>query len=95
MTNGNEVPQDVQHGLPPSSDPFHADNYNEIEFTQLSKIYDVLMTLVQLQNPTAAARLQEAHAKGVLVGPSPVFSGEFLYDTANLTKGTADAADIG
>jgi len=73
------------------ADPFSATNYPEIQFTQLSKIYDALMTLIQLQNPTAAARLQEAHSKGVLVGPSPVFSGEFLWDTANIQNTTASA----
>lgn len=77
-----------QHGLPPSQDPFHPDNYNEIQFTQLSRIYDVLLTIVQLENPTAAARLIEAHSKGTLVAPAPLFSGEFLFNTANAPKST-------
>lgn len=74
----NEVP--VEQG---SQNPFSEENYPEIQFTQLSRIYDVLMTLVQLQSPTAAERLVEAHSKGTLVAPSPLFSGEFLFDSAN------------
>ena len=66
-------------------DPFSEDNYRIIQFVQLSRIYDALVTLIQIQDPTAAAHLLEVHAQGGLVAPSPDYSGEFLWDTANST----------
>lgn len=60
--------------------PFVGTNYNIIQFTQLSRIYDVLMTLVQIQDPTAALRLISAHAEGILLSPSPQYTGQFVAD---------------
>lgn len=59
-----------------------------IQFTQLSRIYDVLMTLVQIQSPTAAMALLEAHSEGKLVNPSPQYTGEFLFDSLNSNNNT-------
>ena len=63
--------------------PFEGSEYNMVQFVQLSRIYDVLMTLVQIQSPTACERLLEAHAEGHLVNPSPQYTGEFLFDSLN------------
>ena len=71
-------------------DPFTGDSYNMVQFVQLSRIYDVLMTLVQLQNPTAAERLLAAHANGDLVNPSPQYTGDFLFDALNQEEPTAE-----
>ena len=66
-----------------NTDPFKGAEYNMVQFVQLSRIYDVLMTLVQISSPTAAERLLAAHAEGHLVNPSPQYTGEFLFDSLN------------
>lgn len=37
------------------------------------RIYDVLMTLIQLQDPDACAKLHDIHAAGKIMGPFPSF----------------------
>lgn len=62
---------------------FTGENYNIVQFVQLSRIYDVLMTLVQIDSPAAAEKLLAAHSEGHLVNPSPQYTGEFLFDSLN------------
>lgn len=64
--------------------------YNLINFVQLSRIYDVLMTLVQIQDPAAAERLLATHAEGHLVNPSPQYTGEFVFDSLNAAQSEQD-----
>ena len=71
-----------------NGDPFSGSEYNMVQFVQLSRIYDVLMTLVQIQDPTAASRLLEAHAEGHLVSPSPQYTGDFIFDAVNAALST-------
>ena len=71
-------------------DAFHGAQYNMVQFVQLSRIYDVLMTIVQLQDPTAAENLLGAHGQGKLVNPSPQYTGEFMWDTLNIENRPQD-----
>lgn len=76
LSNANEASSNEQL----EENPFTGVNYNMIQFVQLSRIYDVLMTLVQIQNPNAAQALLDYHRNGDLMGPSPVYTGEFIAD---------------
>lgn len=60
--------------------PFTGVSFNMLMFVQLSRVYDTLMTLVQIQSPAAAEALLEYHRKGVLLGPTPAYTGEFVAD---------------
>lgn len=53
------------------------------QFILSARIYDVLMALLQKQDPEYALDLLEMHAKGIIVGSAPSFNGAFLTDMMN------------
>jgi hypothetical protein len=53
------------------------------QFILSARIYDVLMALLQKQDPEYALDLLEMHSKGIIVGSAPSFNGAFLTDMMN------------
>lgn len=64
-------------------DAFSADNIGVVGFITNARILDCLYALLRVQDPAAHTELLEAHAQGLLLGPSPVFQGLFLTDEVN------------
>ncbi len=44
-------------------------------YIQTSRLYDVMMTLLGLQNEQAALELATRHEQGILIGPAPALKG--------------------
>lgn len=65
------------------NDPLSPHNAPGISLIVLMRVYDVLMGLYTEANPDQARTLMEIHAAGSLLGPSPVFNGEFMSDIIN------------
>lgn len=59
-------------------DPFHKDNVGTVNAIMLMRIYDVLMGLYTETNPAAAHALLEMHTDGIIFGPMPSLSGQFI-----------------
>lgn len=64
-------------------DAFAPQNIGPITYITLARIYDVLVAILAVQSPERHRDLLEAHAKGLLLGPSPVFEGIFVTDEIN------------
>jgi hypothetical protein len=47
------------------------------------RLYDVLLSLLTGAYPELAKNLMQTHLEGKLVGPPPLFGGEFLTETEN------------
>jgi hypothetical protein len=45
-------------------------------YIQTSRIYDVLVTLLAIQNPDEAMQLLEQHKEGIIVTPVPALKGD-------------------
>lgn len=71
-------------------DPFSDEHVGTVQAITLMRCYDVLMTLLQLQSPEKAEDLLKLHAAGVLVGPSPALSGDFVFDAVNTPAESGD-----
>lgn len=52
-------------------------------FIVTARVYDVLMSLLQEQEPGKAKDILELHMSGHLLGPAPRLSGMFLTDEMN------------
>lgn len=65
------------------ADAFSPENIGVVQFIVLSRILDTLYALHQVQDPEKHVELLEAHAQGLLLGPSPTFQGLFLTDEIN------------
>lgn len=70
MTERNES---QSGGMEQQYDPFGND-VQQAQLIVLMKIYDVLMAIFTDSNPEAAEALDEAHAKGIVVGLTPPFA---------------------
>ena len=66
-----------------ANDGLAAENIGVVTFIQLSRIYDVLLAILADSNEEMHLELLQAHAAGLLLGPSPVFQGRFLTDEQN------------
>jgi hypothetical protein len=79
-----EGPHSVDgHDQPEDTDAFSPENIGVVQFIVLSRILDTLYALHQVQDPEKHVELLEAHAQGLLLGPSPTFQGLFLTDEIN------------
>lgn len=56
--NGNEAIQELVAGI----------------YIQQLRTYDILMTLLTLQNPEKADALEKMHSEGKVLGPDPALS---------------------
>jgi hypothetical protein len=66
-----------------SNDAFAPENIGAVSAIIGMRIYDVLMSLLMVQDSDAADRLLSLHASGALMGPSPSLSGNFIFDIMN------------
>jgi hypothetical protein len=73
-------------GTPEDADAFSPDNIGVVQFIVLSRILDTLYALHRVQDPEGHVELLEAHAQGLLLGPSPSFQGTFLTDEINAER---------
>lgn len=64
-------------------DAFSESNIGVVQFIVLSRILDTLYALHNHFDPAKHMELLEAHAQGLLLGPSPTFQGLFLTDEVN------------
>lgn len=55
-----------------------------MQFITTARILDTLYALLEVQSPAKHLDLLEAHSKGLLLGPSPAYTGRFMTDEANV-----------
>lgn len=65
------------------ADAFSPSNIGVVQFIVMARILDTLYALHNHFDPVAHVELLEAHAQGLLLGPSPLFQGIFLTDEVN------------
>lgn len=86
---------DVRNSLHNSDDGLKEEIENDElamgQFILSARIYDVLMALLQIQNPEYARDLLEMHASGTVVGPTPAFNGVFLTNIMNEEESDDDS----
>ncbi len=58
------------------ADAFAPENFNTVLLIQMMRVYDVLLALLSVQDPTKAAQLAEMHEKGLTFTPAPAYSVE-------------------
>ena len=68
-----------------NGDAFSPDNIGVVHFIVQARILDTLYAILAHHNPDGHRDLLEAHAQGLLLGPSPLFAGQFLTDEMNPT----------
>ena len=68
------------------SDAFDADYLAGIYITNV-RIYDVLLTLLESSNPSAAKRLDELHALGGSLMSNPILKTVITEDTDDQVEG--------
>jgi hypothetical protein len=65
------------------NDPFSPDNAPGMSLIVQMRMYDVLLAILNEQNPDVCDRILEAHAQGKLLAPVVTFNGEFEYNRLN------------
>lgn len=66
-------------------DGLSPENSSAVQTIVLMRIYDVLTALLRESNKDVARDLMEMHAAGIIFGPVPTLSGDFLYNELNST----------
>lgn len=95
IENGDIEKAPVEEENTEVDDAFSSDNIGTIQFIQLSRIYDVLIAILTLQDKDVAKDLLELHSQGNIVTPQPVFNGNFISDLLNAdTVPPSEAADL-
>lgn len=61
-------------------DAFNEEDNAIIQTIVLMRIYDALIALLQNSNPDIAQDLLQAHLEGLILGPAPYFTGQFLTE---------------
>lgn len=73
-----------------STDPFANNPAAGLNFIMLNRIYDVLMAQLKVSDPSTAQDLLAAHMSGLLLGPTPYMTGEFVTDVLNSPDDTGE-----
>lgn len=59
-----------------AADAFAPENFNMVLLIQMMRVYDILLALLAVQDPTKATQLAEMHEQGLTFTPAPAFSVE-------------------
>lgn len=60
----------------------------------LMRIYDVMFSLLQHQNPAMAEDLLQLHGDGTILGPIPLMNGTFAFNELNGFEDDGDLSNV-